>query len=402
MALIQKSIRILLIIILLILLPSGGFYFGNKFKNCVSVSKPDLQVEPTKNDSNQVSKIQWAKPETSNMAIPFVKDNTLNLYSITDKQIQPTQYKVTSGGGAYGFGDSDPLASPNGKYIAFINLDDNKNLYIISATGQQTQKITDYPVDYITDWSPDSTKLLFHSPQDDLYIRKQGGEMMIQPPWGTIEQFSVSNSPGFHTFNLDSGIDTYLYPLKTADKFVDSSRVLVELSQSGSMAQANRLVLFNVDTFEADYATVNYEITSFGRQNTFSADGKYWSRTVDNGNTDTGVRITFSEFPDQDGNIVDSGPWASVQMPLLNNTGKYLAYYKKGDQIEQGRWQAKTIIWDTSTSQIVHELSGYHKQWINGNILVVGASEYGNNPSTFTSYSLFDINSNETDTFSVQ
>jgi len=386
-----------LAIALFVSLPFAGFYFGNKYKQ-------DCQIAPLDNSNTEVKKetIKWTKPISTDKAIPIVKkDNKLYWYSMTKKQLNPTKYKTSWGGGSYGQGEDRPLPSPDGKFIAFINHEDS-HLYILPSGASEAVKITDYSVDYLNSWSTDSSKILYYSNQNNLNISKEPEGMGYLPPWETNVSFHKGAGLGFHYFNIENGQDTFLYPLLTADKFIDKNRILVEMNHNEDKSQ--RLVLFNVDTFTADFATVNYPLKSFSRQMSFSADGKYWATSF--GNTDSGVNIAFSKFPNQNEVIVDTGSWAFVQRPLLNSSGKYLAYTKRGDQIKQGQYVGqypnKTIVWDTVSKKIVTEQNGYPTYWVDEDTLLIGRSEYGNNFTSFTSFDLLNAKSLAVDVISVE
>lgn len=370
-------------------------------KNNQKLTTPATTPATTNTNKDLAS---WTKPISSDQGIPIVKNNTLYIYSLTKKQLQPTEYQTSWGSGASGFGEDNPLVSPDGSLIAFINRQDNSCLYLFPVGNQKAIKITDYSVEYLNSWSSDSSKLLFYSNQDDLAIRKEPKGMGDIPPWETVETFSKF-PPGFHIFNVNHGLDTHLYPLSTAEKFIDSNRILVELSQYQENVNQTRLILFNVDTFTADYSTVNYPITSFSRQMNFSADGALWALSFDKGNTDSGVQIIFSKFPNLEGDVVDSGSWAFVQRPLLNPSGQYLAYTKRGEQIKEGKYTGqypdKTIIWDTSSKKIIKELEGWPEYWLSENIILIGRAEYGNNPSNFTSFDLFNVATQKKETVSL-
>lgn len=389
----------ILAIILFVSLPFAGFYFGNKYQQ-------DSQITPADSSSSEVKKdvTKWVKPISTDKAIPIIKkDNKLYWYSMTKKQLNPTKYKTSWGGGSYGQGEDRPLPSPDGKFIAFINREDNY-LYILPSGASEAIKVTDYSVDYLNSWSTDSSKILYYSNLNNINISKEPEGMGFFPAWETSVSFTKGASPGFHYFNIENGQDTFLYPLITADKFIDKNRILVEMNHNEDKSQ--RLVLFNVDTFTADFSTVSYPIKSSALQKSFSADGTLWARTVDGGYSGTEVKILFSKFPNDEGDTVITGSWAFVQRPLLNSSGKYLAYTKKGDQIKQGQYAGqypdKTIVWDTVSKKIVTEQNGSPTYWVDEDTLLIGRSEYGNNFTSFTSYNLLNAKSLAVDVISVE
>lgn len=393
----QNVFKYLFIISLFIIFTLGTFYYLSIKKNNKTSSsnnaestEKNLTIRPKEN----VNTIPlWSKPVPVGKSIPIVKDDLLFTYSLTNKKLEQTEYKTKWGGGALGFGESDPLPSPDGQFIAFINKLDNSSLYILPSGVKKAVKITNYPIEYINSWSSDSSKILFYSEKDDLIFRKTGGEMsadMYQSNWETKESFNKNFNQGFHSFNINNGADIYLYPLLTVNKFIDSNRIIIETDVADSTI-GKRLVVFNVDDFTADYSTVNYQIKSFGFQDSYSADGSNWATSTDDDTTENSGRIIFAKFPLEQGTLVDSGSWGMLNNPLLNSTGRYLAYNKKGEQIRPGFYLPKTIIWDSFSKKIVKELDGYPQYWIDKNILFVKMLQNTENMS----YYIFNIDTQE-------
>jgi len=380
----------ILAILLFVSLPFIGFYFGNKYRQNNSLNS----VDDIKNE-NSINSKKWNKPLSNDKSIPFIKDGKLYVYSFSQKKLISTKYLAGGGGAAQGFRESGALLSPDGKYIAFMNYGDGSSLYLLPSGSEEAIKITDFPVQYLNSWSSDSSKILYYAHQDNLESLKfPEGMAGSEPPWETVETFSKKSFSGFHSFNINNGEDLYLYPLITAQKFFDDKRILVEIGQDQFISDT-RLVLFNVDDFTADYATVNYPIKSLATQMSFSADGKYWATAF--GNYEN-VKISFSKFPNQEEEIVDSAGWAEIQWPLLNADGKYLAYTKKGEQISQGKWANKTIIWDSALKKKIKELNGFPKYWIDGNILLIGKGGYSSAKTFgYDSYSLYYADTQKTE-----
>lgn len=405
----------ILVIILFVSLPFLGFYLGNKYLANKQVVRPKKipTTIPSTEAPNYNSGRTWTKPVSYDRAIPIVKkDNKLYWYSMTKKQLYPTKYRTSWGGGYSGYGDSDPLPSPDGKFIAFINYgddnrDDSRNLYILPAGSDEAIKITDYPVGYINSWSTDSSKILFYSSSNNLDKSKDIDEDSMggdYPLWDMNVSFNKEAFPGFHSFNIENGIDTFLYPLSTAEMFVDKNRILIEMEQKEN--KNRRLVLFNVDTFAADFTTVNYPIKSSTLQKSFSADGAFWARTIDGGTMGGEVKIMFSKFPNDEGDIVDAASWATIQRPILNSDGKYLAYNIDGEKIKEGQFAGQysdnTIIWDTTTKKMIKELKGHPRYWVDAETLLIGRAEYGNVLDNFSSFDLFNIKTQTTDVIPIE
>lgn len=391
---------------LFVSLPFVGFYIGKKYSpdvivncnNTVPNKCPTLQPEKTLPGQS------WSKPVSTDSVIPIVKDDTLYTYSLTQKKLQSTEYKSSWGSGAAGAGQDNPQSSPDNKMIAFINRGDDRHLYLLAGGSQKAVKITSYPVQYITDWSSDSSKILFYVGEEDVNNRKvteMGGNL----DWNKSESFSKGSAPGLHSFDIANGVDTYLYPLPSSEGFIDTNRILVE-AISPDDSKLKKLILFNIDTFVADYSTVSHSIKSFSNQMSFSRNASVWARTVDDGGTNNGVKIVFAKFPQEDGDVVDTGAWAFIQKPLISGDGKYLAYTKRGDQIKDGKFAGqytdKTIIWDTSTKKVIAELPGWPQYWTANNAILIGRTDYGTNPAGFNSFDLYYPDTKTTDSFQVK
>ncbi len=397
----------ILAILLFVMLPFGGFYLGYRYMSgqCLTTN---ICEEKDGGENNIVvdDKVgqSWEKPAANDRIVPVVKDNKLHWYSLTNKKLNPTEYETSWGGGESGMGEDTPQVSPDGKYIAFINRSDNYRLYILAAGSNEAIKITDYGVNHINSWSSDSSKILVYSQPNNLVISKQSDGMGETIPWETNVDFDKKTTPGFHSFDVNTGVDTFLYPLLTAEKFIDKSRVLVEMQQEDG--NNRRLVLFDVDTFEADFSTVNYPIKSTNLQSTFSADGKWWARATDSGYSGGEVKIVLSMFPNDEGEVIDTGAWAFVQWPIVSPDGKYVAYLKRGEQIKEGQYAGQfadnTIVWDTATKKIIKTLKGTLKYWVDKETLLVGVSEYGSNFDSFSAFDLFNAKTQTIETIKIK
>ena len=145
--------KILFFLFFFISLGLGTFYYlslTKKTSTSTSTSATTNQKESSQpQETKTVSTTTWQKPISTAKIIPIVKDQKLNIYSIADKKLQPTNYKTGWGSGALDFGEDNPLVSPDGKLIVFINKDDNDSLYLISDANQKALKITEYPVKYL-------------------------------------------------------------------------------------------------------------------------------------------------------------------------------------------------------------------------------------------------------------
>jgi tricorn protease len=97
-----------------------------------------------------------------------------------------------------------PVFSPDGKWIAFTGqYDGNTDVFVIPAEGGEPKRLTWHPAaDIAVGWTPDSTKVLFHSGReayadfDRLYtVPVEGGPAEVLPMWrGEDASFSPDAS----------------------------------------------------------------------------------------------------------------------------------------------------------------------------------------------------------------
>lgn len=348
-------------------------YWGLPFKGEDKlIEKITPEASPTIPAENKFP-LSWEEPISGNKIIPIIKNNTLYFYSLNEKKLLSVSYKISGVGGESGKGDNIPLLSPDGQYTVFINPNDNNTLYLISGSLGE-KKLTEYPIEFLTDWSPDSKKILYYVDDDNLFCRKffcegMGGQA---DEWEATEKFTKNAFPGFHIFNIETGIDTFLFPLNDADQFIDDNRIVTIVEQDDN----DRLVAFNIDTFEADFSLINYIIPFGGHQRSFTSDGKYWVFSYSN-NPTSDMSIIYAKFPDKDGVTIESGGWANVQSPLISSDGEYIIYLKRGQMIEPGVYSELTRVWDTKSKKIIKELEGDLQYWIDSKSFLYGLPEEG-------------------------
>lgn len=356
-----------------------GFLLGKGKTEARVVTKAVKEAVTEELKPNQT----WVMPIANGKIIPIVKSGTLFVYDRNSKKLIETKYKTSDAGGAAGLGSDNPLMSPDNGQIVFIGT--NRNLFLLTAGVAEAKKLTDYPVSYITGWSPNSQRILFSTvTEDNLVSRKQPEGMGEYPEWDTSESFKKGNSPGFHIFDLKTGVDTNLYPLTSAEKFVDNNRIMSFVKQyTNDDKGMDRIVLFNVDTFTADYSLVKGEIPFGGQQITFDAQGKMWAFT-DNSTphgTDGQMMIKYAIFPDRLGTTIASDSWALVQDPIISSNGKYVAYAKRGEMIKQGQFKNLTVVWDTVSNKEVGQFVGWTKFWVDNKTFLAIRNPTGANNS---------------------
>jgi tricorn protease len=88
--------------------------------------------------------------------------------------------------------ETNPLFSPDGKWIAFTGqYDGNADVFVMPADGGEPKRLTWHPApDVVVGWTPDSKKILFHSPResyadfDRIYaLPVEGGVPEVLPMW---------------------------------------------------------------------------------------------------------------------------------------------------------------------------------------------------------------------------
>lgn len=384
----QKPLKILIVLAVVLL---GTVIFLSQLK---ATPRESLSLDSGKMTevSRSAQPVAWTPLESREQALPVVRDQDLFLYSFTKDQLVVTDYHTFDAGGASNFGSHTAQASPDARYILFPNKDDNESLYLLSSETLETRKITSGPVEYITDWSPDSKRFIYYIKNDSLSSRKVIEGMGIEIlPWDKQEQFHSGDVPGFHVFDIETGIDTHLFPLEGITAFVDASHVLAVASENveGANGPRERMVIFDIEKFKADYITFPKPIQFGQGQYSFTRDGKQWVFSYSQ-NPTADMSIIHAEFPSLVGTVVEASTWADVQGPKISPQGRYIAY-TKGTSIQ------KTRVWDTQSKKLIKELDGRPLWWLDEDRFVVqdptGSSSAG--PVAFGVYSVVS-NTSET------
>lgn len=330
----------------------------------------------------------WKKPESSQIGVPIpTKQNANNqrsfsIYSVATGKLQKINKDIDAGGGGLGLGSSDPLSSPDLLYTAFIDRDSN-NLYLLSnETLEETQITKNGGVSYINDWSPDSTKIVYNIGADSIESRMQG---QGGPP--NKATFSKVSQPGFYIFNIETGENTLLYPISYVEGFIDNNRLLIKPNDQFFQ---DKLITFNTQSFEANY-TVSSEKFGFGEgQYDFAPDGKKWTYTLSR-NPTTDANIIYTDFPNKEGETIDSGNWADVQFPKFSPSGKKIAYWRQEGYAGEGIPNMTVWVYDTASKEKKRYADGYLVQWIDENSLLYKKVDV---PSNATTYFILDLSSN--------
>ncbi|OGC50770.1 hypothetical protein A2716_01910 [candidate division WWE3 bacterium RIFCSPHIGHO2_01_FULL_40_23] len=306
----------------------------------------------------------WEKPKSSKKGYPLVDRNSgkLLIYSLDDKKIKDTKYNVGIGGviGASGKGSSTPLSSLDSLYTAFINKDTN-DLWVISNDTLEAKAVPGTGgVSFISGWSPDSSHVLFYVIRESVQSRREG-----PGPWEGSETFDKNfNNFGFFLFNISTGKLRSLYPIDYFETFIDDEKLLVK-----SDDQSDRLVVFDIDRFAADYSIVKDQFGFGASQFNFSRDGKNWVYTLSRNPTED-ANIIYAPFPQKEGKEIDKGKWADVQWPRLSPDGSKIAYVR-AEGYTDGFPNFAIWVFDVKSNSKKKYMEGANPVWVDEERLIV-------------------------------
>lgn len=369
-----------------------GAFLTGKFsvKQEVKQLTPNKPAATTNLQPNNkvIQNANWEKPISNQKGYPIITESSqknakeLSIYSLSSQKITPTNAIITWGGGSSGVGSSDPLASPDLLYTSYID-DVTRNLWLISHETLERKQITKTGgVSHISGWTPDSKKVIFYIPPDSITTMTQGYGGLTE----NLVKFNPDLDSGFFLFDIDSGGTKKLYPVEYFEAVVDNDRILVRTTDQ---YYNKRLILFNFNTFEANYGYVKEEFGYGANQFNFTADGSKWTYTLSR-NPTTDANIIYAQFPNKEGEQIDTGSWAETQFPLISPKGSKVAFSRRDSYAEPGLPNYAVWIYDTSSKQKTkHNVEGWAKLWVDENRLIVIAS----NASKHENYlSVLDVN----------
>jgi hypothetical protein len=340
-------------------------FYKNRIKDNQIASKSTNDL--SKSDSIKIDEknFQWTKPLSTKKGFPIFNSetNVLSIFLIDSKEMKETEKKPLWGGGAAGLGVSDSTPSPDLLYTVYIDKDTRGLKLLSNETFKETDiSLPGEKVSYISGWSPDSKKIIYDVGNQTLATRKEG--MM---PWEGIEKFPEDVTPGYILFNIETGKRKSLYPVGYFESFIDESRILVKAGDDEFMGK--KYIVFNIDTFEADYSYVKEEFGYGASQYTFSQDGSKWTYTLSRNPTED-ANIILADFPNKEQIEVDKGGWADVQFPFISPTGTKIAYWKKEGYISDGVPRFTVWIYDTINKSKEKFVDGMVTRWIDDNTLI--------------------------------
>lgn len=315
-----------------ILLTLGAIFLLSKS----GVSDFDLisLIKNIRDTGGSATEENWKKPASNSKGYPIVDNKTreLKVFDINTLTLKNTGIEVLCCGGSVGYGNTDPLPSPNLNYTAYIDFN-TKDLWFLSNQNFKKESVSKgQAVNYISGWSKDGKYLVYYIQEDTLKFRKDG-----PAEWETVEKFTQQEKSGFYLFDTTNGKTTNLSPIQYFVGFVDGDEFLARTS-----AESERLVVFDVENFVADYALITEDFGFGVSQFDFSQSGNKWVFTYSQNPTQD-ANIVYADFPKKNGVFIDSGVWAEVQWPVISHDGKRVTYQKTG--IDEQTGEIKNYIW---------------------------------------------------------
>jgi|GEM_PF-4674698 len=295
-------------------------------------SNPDSPQNLDQLESSKPNQVEFfSTPDTKRKSFPVTKDGLLRLVSVVpgDLVIKYPE-EVSYGNGALGLGESDPLSSPDMSKVALVTK--TGQLRIIDSEGKSVAHIGEtLKVDYISGWSPDNQKLLFH-------VRTAKISNTIFPegpvPPELIDQnpkfLAGAGAEGFYVLDLGGQKIDYLAPINDASflSWIDAKQLLVTVKNYGQGPEV--AVAFNIETYQANSSEYKDTFKDwFGPQMSFGQDGKKWAITLHSPNSvgaDSSATIILADFPARSGVTLETGKFAYIQGPRISPDSKKVIY----------------------------------------------------------------------------
>lgn len=355
----------------------GGYFVGRLSAPRADASDSAASVDTAPSDWEQLASGKKGFP------IPGTGTGPLTYYSLDDNEtVVMDEIEVgKSGSGAAGIGSSDPVASPDLFYIAFIGKDGN--LWLFSNETGETQQLTSSGfVSHITGWSPDSKHILYY--YDHETLASAGAVVDGQAP-ATVT-FKPQVEQGFYLTNIENGKVTPLAAVKYTEGFIDNSTLLIK-----SSADSKRLATLNIDTLEADLALIQAEAGFGVGQFSFSLNNEWWAYlnpTNKEEPTKGEVQIVLGAYPADAATIVDAGSWGSVQRPMFSPDDKKIIYQKSAGLVN-GISQYHVLAYDIVSGTKENVGEGVPIHWVDDKTVLVRKQR--TTAESPTGYGLLDI-----------
>lgn len=322
-------------------------------------------------------------PEIELQSFPVSKEEKLVLVPLPSYGQAPITTQIPNAGynALSNFGSTLPEPAPNFKKIAFI---ENGMFGLISADGKHITRLPkELKAEYITAWSPDSKKLIVYSSKQSLEDIFGGYGVDYN------KQYDPQKLPGgFYLLDTEKGSITALEPINSFVNWVGNEKILALFSsQSYKEIPIEHYILFDLNTFKADAKILESKFEGyFGKQLSFSADGKKWAISLGNTGNPQGAsysNIILADFPDTKGSVIDEGTWAEVQGPIISPDGRRIIYVN-----HRGGSFWETTLWDGQSKKLL--TSGSPHIWLNNDQFIMTRIETQED-KTLTRVFLFDI-----------
>lgn len=362
----------------------GGYLLGSN-KNV-----PTQQISDASLPSTSTIAESWTKPKSIQKGYPIVKftptdqqpKRNLYIYSFSTKSLRNTNLLLGGSGRDTIHGRLDAVPSPDMLYTAYV--DSNYTLWILSNETLQAQQVTQTKGTNIIGWTPNSKKLLYNIDKSTILTSTHG---MGSGPTGVIN-FDKNDAGGVFVFDIYSGAMQKLSPINDTNEIIeiiDNSRLLTNVDSTGG-----KLIVFNFDTFQADYGFVKEEFGFGADQHTFSADGKKWAYTLSR-NPTTDANIIYADFPNKEGLVIESGEWAYVQRPIISQDGFRVVYAKREGLTQIGIPRNFTYLYDATTKIKKQLIEGNPLKWADSSTIIITRPNAEDGSADALEYYLVDI-----------
>lgn len=387
----KNNLIIIVIVVVFIGSVVGAFYLGKSLPAVQSNSQSSSKTDGERSKA-------WEKLASSEKAFPIQTYKDKNspgvwkLYSLSkNKLLSLDTVELTPNGGSYaGSGSSDPIASPNLLYTAFVGKD--SNLWLLSNETLQTQQLTTTGfVGSIIGWSPDSTKITFNHAQDTIANRTN----VPHAPTTSKLSFKPQSDVGLHQISVETGDTTPLAAIEYSDGYINNDTLLVRPDSDS----ASRLIVFNTKTLEADQSSIKLQPNFGTNQFSFSRDGKKWAylNSLDPQQpTEGGVTIVFGSFPQTASTVIETGSWAELQWPRFSPNGTKIVYQKSEGYIGEGVPKETVWIYDIAKKTKAKYAEGAPERWLDDSTILV--KPQGKDGFSLSSFILLDINTKKATT----
>lgn len=271
--------------------------------------------------------------------------------------------EINWGRSSYGMGSTDPVAAPDNQKVALIEKETN-NLILLSADGKQQVRVSNQlQIDYISGWSPDSTKLLVlaGSPTLKSIFLPEGPVPAEYLPISQIFK-PTEMANGYYLIDLAKNKIVHL-PYLSGSSFitwVDSNRALFNPGEF----DFEKYVVFDFGKLEANAELMAGKLDSyFGEQISIDKAGKFWALTLsptDLMNSDNDEsKIVYAEFPSIEGLVIGEGKFAQVQGPIISPNGDKVIF-RAYDEVN-----GPNYVHYFNGQETVRLFAGIPRKWIN-------------------------------------